>query len=216
MTTKRLERTAYHEAGHAVARYVLHGRLRYVTIVPDPDEGSLGHCTGASLPSAMKVDVEHSSRYDRILEREITILLVGQAAEWRFTGRHNRSGSENDLHRAIDCALYLVGSDEELDAYVNLMEVRAKGFVAQPDHWAAIEALAAALLQEERIGYRRARQIIRDAWFTPEHQTTMRELGERLQAAPRCPATQVEKLSCALKQHSDRVPHEFRKARRVR
>ena len=35
--------TAYHEAGHAVARFTLGRRIDRVSIVADEREGSLGH-----------------------------------------------------------------------------------------------------------------------------------------------------------------------------
>ena len=45
MKGKRLVETAYHEAGHAVVAWWF-GHLKksdYVTIIPDPKTGSLGH-----------------------------------------------------------------------------------------------------------------------------------------------------------------------------
>lgn len=40
--TKTLRRTAYHEAGHAVASYVLHCGNKNATIVPDDGAGTRG------------------------------------------------------------------------------------------------------------------------------------------------------------------------------
>jgi hypothetical protein len=40
---------AQHEAGHAVAAYVYGHTIEEVTVVPDPKEGSAGHCSSYAV-----------------------------------------------------------------------------------------------------------------------------------------------------------------------
>lgn len=58
-------------------------------------------------------------------------------------------------------ASYLVGSEEELNAYTNYLWVRTKQTFKLSWLWAAIQALASELLEHKKIGYRRARRIIK-------------------------------------------------------
>lgn len=58
---------------------------------------------------------------------------------------------------------YLVGSAEELDACLKLMNIQARQLIAM-DFWRpAIDAIASDLLARRRLSGRRARRIIRDA-----------------------------------------------------
>ncbi len=79
---KRLERTAYHEAGHAVVSVVLRKRLRSVTIQPDPSiEGNLGLCSYGD-PGHIEDpdDVLEHRRMKKKFEREIITTLAGVPA----------------------------------------------------------------------------------------------------------------------------------------
>ena len=60
MTKKRECATAYHEAGHAVAAFLLRRRLRRATIIPDED--SLGHIRTGRAPPTLQPDISTSLR----------------------------------------------------------------------------------------------------------------------------------------------------------
>jgi hypothetical protein len=47
---KSLEATAYHEAGHAIARWWLGLRFKEASIIPNSAGGTLGHVFGSGLP----------------------------------------------------------------------------------------------------------------------------------------------------------------------
>jgi hypothetical protein len=73
-----------------------------------------------------------------------------------------------------------MSGDPEVDgAYVHWLQLCTRGLLSRPDNWAAVTALAAALLEHREIGGRRTREIIRGA---------MREWIERKLASPRSPA----------------------------
>jgi ATP-dependent Zn protease len=59
---RQLERTAYHEAGHAVAAYVVHRGNRSVSIIPDESDGTLGHHHSARWGEKLAPAVEVNSR----------------------------------------------------------------------------------------------------------------------------------------------------------
>lgn len=164
----KLERTAYHEAGHALVAYVERRRLRHVSIIPDED--TQGHCLSGKPPGDFHPDYDDGPRTRAWLERAIAVSLGGAAAEEHLTGRHPKSGADEDWRRAIDSASYVTGSIEETEAYLNWLWIRTKALLKQPWYWAAVKALAAELLERRRIGERRARRIIRNAMS--EHMET--------------------------------------------
>ena len=77
---KRLEATTYHEAGHAVAAYLLKQPIRYVTVLPGED-GSLGHCAYAPPGEGFRPDVNVDMRTRARLEAMIMTAYAGAAAQ---------------------------------------------------------------------------------------------------------------------------------------
>jgi ATP-dependent Zn protease len=88
VTDEQRRATAYHEAGHAVAAYFLETEsVGDVSIVPDPDKRSQGHCV-----TTLRHDhVPWTDGKETIDEfawtlNEITVLFAGDAAESLVTG----------------------------------------------------------------------------------------------------------------------------------
>jgi Peptidase family M41 len=162
--TKRLRRVAYHEAGHAVAAYVLRLPMREVSIIEEAD--SLGHMEHAPTPW-FQPDVWYGDdrRTEHRIEARIICALAGPAAEARWGGRRNRVGAGQDERNALDLADYVAGdpTGEGARLYVAWLRHRAEGLVRRELYWAAVEALAAELLARRRVGARRARAIIKQA-----------------------------------------------------
>jgi hypothetical protein len=157
----RSERTAYHEAGHAVAAYVRHLRFTGVSIVPS--DSTLGRCE--FIVTSVMIDVKEraSTRTRRRVETLIIVSLAGVIAEGLLTGRTNWGGAHADLHDAARYASYVTGSEDELGAYVRWLWEHTKMLLAAPPCWLAVREVAAALNADGRVGERRARHIIADA-----------------------------------------------------
>ncbi len=68
---------AYHEAGHAVAYWVLHRPLLHVTIIPDND--CLGHVKGGPIPVFGSQGFPGS--WDALVRDRAVIALAGPVAE---------------------------------------------------------------------------------------------------------------------------------------
>ena len=88
---------------------------------------------------------------------------AGAAAQSLFTGHARRPGDGHDGQAAAGLAVHAIGSEEELDAYVMWLYHRVRGLLRRPQHWAAIQALAAELIVRRRVGAPRARRVIRSA-----------------------------------------------------
>jgi len=154
----RIERTAYHEAGHAVAAYVRHLRFTSISIIPD--RGTLGRCEFSE--TAVVIDPESGGqlRARTRIETLIIVSLAGVISESLLTGRHNWRGAHADLHDATRYASFVTGSVEELKAYERWLWEHTRTLLEARPCWLAVQQLAAALIEDRRIGERRARAII--------------------------------------------------------
>ncbi len=77
--------------------------------------------------------------------------------------RVSRASWASDRAAAVDLVSHLCGSDEELDAYVKLLEIRARQLAQGPALRPALDALVETLLERRRLSGREARRIMRDA-----------------------------------------------------
>lgn len=157
--TKR-ERTAYHEAGHAVANYDLGLAIKEISIIPDDD--SLGRVKGSTFNDFNpEIDTDSRTRYRA--EKMIISNLSGYLAERMFAPKGSRIGAGQDFGMAIDLAMSQCGSTRETNAYVKWLEIRAEQILKMPLNKYSIEVLAHKLLEKERLNGRKAREIIRNA-----------------------------------------------------
>jgi len=155
-----LRRTAFHEAGHAVAAVLQRKALRKVTIVPDKESEDLG-CTFTERFGTLFHEAHVGRKQRGLLEREVMVLLAGPEAEALASGRRNHVGAFRDYQCSCDVLDYLCRDPRKLRPYVDLLFVRTEAmFVNEDPNWHAVEALVEVLLREKTIGGRRAREII--------------------------------------------------------
>jgi hypothetical protein len=154
----KLERAAYHEAGHAVVSYLVHRRLACVSIIPNP----VGHCEYRNL-ATFKSHALLTSRLRAQVEKLIMVLLAGAITEHLKTGRIFRKGSDEDIKQAHDAAMYLIDDDKEAKSFVDWLWEHTGNILSYEPHWAAVEALAQELMERRFIGERLARRIIRSS-----------------------------------------------------
>ena len=155
----KYQRAAYHEAGHAVASYLVKRRLSYVTIEPNPDNHTLGHCEYRNL-AIFKPDAVLTGRLRNQIEKLIIVLLAGAVAERLKFGRTYWIGSENDTTQAHDLAIYLCNEDKEAGAFINWLWQRTRNILEFGPHWAAVEAISEELMKSKYISERQTRKII--------------------------------------------------------
>lgn len=141
-----LEQLAYHEAAHAVVAYVQRQRFSYVSIMNLDGSGeNVCMTTGTVDPL-----------------RDATGLIAGTISEIRYCatdgGEPMPDGTvQTDWKHAVALLMAAFGPG---DFKARLQQCHAEADRIVKDNWVAVEALAAALLSEGRIGYRRAREII--------------------------------------------------------
>lgn len=99
------------------------------------------------------------------VENRVLALLAGMHAESSQSGE----GCEEDLRRAWGLLEYFCGSDEEVQAYLDWLNIRAKQLVASEVCQVKIEAIAKALLEKGKLSAAEVKDIARkavDRWIS--------------------------------------------------
>jgi cell division protease FtsH len=101
MSPRERQMTAFHEAGHAIAMYVLEldNQLGLVTIVKR--QRTLGHVSGTPIE-------ERHSAFREDIRRDIVVSMAGMAAEDIWFG-DTTSGPSGDLEHATRAAITMFG-----------------------------------------------------------------------------------------------------------
>ena len=157
---RHLIAAAFHEAGHAVAAYHQHVRLRRISIGRDDDK-ALGWLE--LWPTRAGSDRAGDFSRANAVERNIIVLLAGAQAERMSIGRPNPRGGGLDFYEAIRQAGHVCRTSEEMSAYLRWLQLRVRALVETETWRRPIEALAAHLLQRRQLGARETRAIIRGA-----------------------------------------------------
>jgi hypothetical protein len=143
---KRLEATAYHEAGHTVAAYTLRRNFSYVTINPNND--SLGH-----------VALEHKWFKHNLID--MAIWLAGFIAEYKAYGISG--GFEYDFAHIDQIALSITKGVNGDTLFRRHLADFSLDLFESPGFWEAVEALAKALLEHKKLDSDAAKKIIKNA-----------------------------------------------------
>jgi hypothetical protein len=163
-----LRRTAYHEAGHAVADFLLAIPLWEVTIVPDGER--LGHVKdGPRVRRSIQSESDLTLRDREQLERRTVAAFAGPRAEAKATGVDVEPQISGDLlligNRAHLAGSFFDSDPGEQEAYMNWLRERARVIVEQG--WYLIEALANELLTRPTLSGRAVQRLLRDVVTSP-------------------------------------------------
>lgn len=166
----QLEAVAYHEAGHAVAAWLLHIPIRKVTIVPEGD--ALGYVLrrGVAFPKRVREALECGGWSDRdeawaqfIAERHAMYCIAGMEAQKRFNPRSVRIHHWESDHDAAMDGLYRLCPTEALRLYWKIMRIRTKCLLDRRDARDAVKAVAEALMERKTLSGEEAFDIMVDA-----------------------------------------------------
>ncbi|HKQ76714.1 MAG TPA: hypothetical protein VJ810_23670 [Blastocatellia bacterium] len=155
-----IERTAFHEAGHAIC-YIAQGkRFAYATI--KPGEGFLGHVKSAGR-TPRNIQYDDSPRMRRWIEEQVICSAGGNVAERFFAKKRIVAGSCRDWFNIFDLLELHSSSVEEISAHHALLTIRTRDLLLKPFTWRMVEAVAEALLQKQTLKFDEARDIARQA-----------------------------------------------------
>lgn len=158
---KEIERTAYHEAGHAVAAHLLEVPFEYITIKVDEERGSLGSMLRVEK-EGFKPEVDADDETLRnVIEARAMVCMAGPEAEKSFAGEYDDVGATSDRHFAADwVSRATCGDAKEEDAYLNWLTNRVRSRLSKHCEWKFVQAVAKALLEHETLSAKRVREII--------------------------------------------------------
>jgi hypothetical protein len=155
---RKHESTAYHEAGHAVAAFVLALKIgkRGVSIVADREKDFVGL---AHVPVQVRErpDCAVSGRTRLHLEKQAIMSFAGDAAERKFDGRH-RFGGHRDYQHAAELLALLATSWEQHDARIEVARLGARDIVEAT--WSSIQAVAEELLRKKTLNVADVKTIV--------------------------------------------------------
>lgn len=154
---------AHHEAGHAVARFLLGLEPRDVVITVRRAGGEIGfsgyvgeHCSGyiprlADVPiKETRAPDQHSNFCWRVMFPSAVVAAAGPAAQFRFCG--DTIGDESDQREIDNLAREtLQFSARNPHAFKRAVRIAARRAVGAVTAWAATEALAEELVRRLRL-----------------------------------------------------------------
>jgi ATP-dependent Zn protease len=155
---RRYESTAYHEAGHALAAFVLGLKLgrRGVAIVPNEERDML-RCANIAAQLRERPDCATSARTRARIEAWAVAQLAGDAAERKFNGRR-RFGGHSDLLQASDLLEYISTSVEQFQARLRVAYVGAGDLIE--DNWPLVQAVAEELMRKRRLSSNEVEKLV--------------------------------------------------------
>ena len=137
-------------------------RIKEVSI--RPGVGSAGHVAQIAAISSERPDLQVNDRIRAKIERDVLVALSGSVAQRLFNARTVRAWHGEDDRAIAQTFLSWIAPDiEELVAYLQLLEIRARLILQHDLTWCAVEALASELLKNEVMSGRDARRTIHEA-----------------------------------------------------
>ena len=99
-------------------------------------------------------------------ERYAIFALAGlEAQRWYRASSVRRYHASSDYRNAVDVIYYFAPDDEELEAYLRLLRIRARNIVALPLVWGWIEAPASALMEKRTLSREDVLGIMQNVQF---------------------------------------------------
>jgi len=159
---KRIEVTAYHEAGHAVCSLLQDVSFKHVTIKPNKADGSRGECKS---PRRAPANIKHddSPRVRRWIESEVIIFAGGYVAQQFFAKKRIFGGAQGDWSAIFGLLRLHSRSMDEISAQHALLTIRARNLLLQPFSWRMVEAVAKELLRGHILKFKEAREVAMQA-----------------------------------------------------
>ena len=146
--------------------HLMHLRIKSISIGSDELYG--GQTTHEN-PFHGQPAIGETSRARLLLEKIVMLCLGGPLAQRKYTsdttGRDY--GGVIDIETATGLAIQFFRSKKTADAYINFAHAWVCQKLDEPPIWAAVERLAHALLQQQKILGHRAETIIRGSSTAP-------------------------------------------------
>ena len=149
-----IQSTAYHEAGHVVAKYRLGLHFYEVTICADEDANTLGH---VRAPGTLGYSYSSRTEYKQVVTNLIIGAFAGLEAERNFDPDCDPELAEEDEHNAFNLLREIpprrngyIGDDAYI-AKLDKLRQEARRLIRR--HWGDVVIVADALLIQKTLTY---------------------------------------------------------------
>ena len=149
--------TAFHEAGHAVAAFVLGRQVHKVTIEPGKS------AFGTSRLGVCQLGKGRRKASKDLLEEEVIILFAGMVAEARFTGRYCETGASQDLRQIQAILCQRATSEKHHEKLHRRMLDKTEHLIGEQGHVLAIQWLAKELIEKNSLSGRAVKHFVNQA-----------------------------------------------------
>jgi ATP-dependent Zn protease len=166
---------AYHESGHILMAHRLEVPFRRTiagTIVPTDDYEGACFCDLGWLQEVEdKMDWSlKTDRYRLKIARIVQVMLGGITAQEIYDpstivsgdGLNDWDGGP-DYHAAVSLLHHFSGSNEELEVYLHLLQIRTQDLLDAPHNRHALKAIAQALLQKKTLHTKEVKPLVHSA-----------------------------------------------------
>ena len=170
---KKLERTAHHEAGHAVAACLFNIPILTVTVVPGPPDSSGGRTLGGidlgvriptwANPFQKAFDRRRGRQY---IAQNIQMTLAGMLAETLYTGCWQQATgqfSDEDENIAFHVGRPLHRTPKATRDWVNRLRFQMLETLRAPQVWAAVDTVAQELVRSKTLDGPGVHTLVRNA-----------------------------------------------------
>lgn len=165
---KSIEKTAHHEAGHAIVCVHFRVPLHSITIAPNDAQGTLGCVHHDTLLRGIEMYGGNLSDEEMVkVQQDFVIALAGVNAERLACGRNNHVGAHGDYSHVLAIAMELY-PQKTAAAFIEYLSFRAIDILELPDNMYAREHLVPVLLERKTLDGEDATRLIqqfRQEWF---------------------------------------------------
>jgi hypothetical protein len=153
---RQLKRTAYHEAGHAVAAVLMDVPFRRVTILPDAQCAGRVDLANVEPPIHVKAARDHWAR-------RICVFLAGPLAETLHTRCWQQqpiSDEDTDEFKVWEITVCF-GPPAKADRWVNRLRFSTLEKLRAPDVWAVVEVVALELVKRKTLTGAKVHELVK-------------------------------------------------------
>jgi len=149
--------SAIHEAGHAVAAFVLGRNVPDLSLHGGEEaEGSCGYALWGDVPASQP----GAEAIRAWLDDELLVCLAGPVAEELFSGAFDEDLGESDLLLALELAESAADAPEAVERTWDEAEARAEALLRES--WDAVRLLAETLVREKYLDAGRIALLLKE------------------------------------------------------
>lgn len=136
-------------------------KYAFKSVLIEEEEDSLGRVIHSTAGEWFRPDMNSDTRTRKLVEVRAIASLSGRHAA--AIAGYEPFGFEEDLEAAVDIVSHVAGSNRQVEAYVNYLDIVAEETLRQTAVWRAVERMVDELLEMKTVKWGHGRDVIRSA-----------------------------------------------------